>query len=137
MDIVYLKAIDKAKLAAADIQNLLETAPVRAFEDKQANMIFEDLTAHLHSVINRLESFAKPAVEGKLQEMDNGKFEVVSCHGKSIGYLSCGSPLEIYSHEESGWFPGRVEHKNGHYYFYSIDLGHPALFTGMKARIRD
>jgi len=136
MDISYLKAIDRIKFAAADIQKLLEAAPVKTFEDKQAYCIFESLLADLQSAISMAERFAKPAVEGILQEMDNGKFELISNNGKSICRFSSGSPLEVFSQAECEWHSGRVEHKNGYYYFYCTDLGHPALFTGMKARIR-
>lgn len=137
MDMNYLKAIDRVKFAAADIQKLLEAAPVKAFEDKQAYCIFESLLEDLHLAINKAERFTKSPAEGKLQEMGNGKFELVSSNGKNIGCFSCGSPLEVYSHEEGEWFSGRVEHKNGYYYFYCTDLGHPALFTGMNVRIRE
>lgn len=136
MDISYLKAIDRVKFAAADIQKLLETAPVKTFEDKQAYSIFESLSADLQSAISTAERFARPAIEGKLQEMGSGKFELVSGSGKSIACFSSGSPLEVFSQEEGKWFSGRVEHKNSYYYFYCTDLDHPALFTGMKARIR-
>ena len=137
MDMRYLKAIDRVKFTAADLEKLLEAAPVKTFEDRQACLIFKSLSEDLRSAASRVEGFVKPVVEGKLHEMDGGKFELVSANGKSMGAFSCGSPLEVYSQAEGQWFPGRVEHKNGYYYFYCADLDHPALFTGMKARTRE
>jgi hypothetical protein len=137
MDKNYLKIIDKAKFAAADIGKLLDYALAKTFEDKQMRIIFERLLENLQSAADSAERFTKPVMEGRLEETDMGKFEFISNAGKGVARLSCGSPLEVYSEEEGEWFCGSVEYKNGHYCFCSSDLGHPALYAGMKARIRE
>lgn len=92
--------------------------------------------------VPQLKRLSLPAIEGKLQEQENEKFELIrNDNGKSIGYqFSCGSYLEVWNDEEKEWQAGRVEHttKNGHsgYYFVCSDMENPFLYTGMKARVR-
>jgi len=72
-------------------------------------------------------------IEGYLNEMPSGRFELLDKHDKHIMYFTCGSPIEIYYNGE--WIIGRVEADiKGNYYFYGADK--PYLHNGMRARVK-
>lgn len=144
MDINYLKALDKLSFSKAEIERLWEEAQKqgKSFEDKQAYNILENIIGEMEAAVDRLKRYSLPTIEGKLREMDNGKFELLDDSGKYITYFSCGSMIECYCYdeyeEENRWFSGRVEYKSENdqrgYYFSGADR--PFLYTGMRARIR-
>lgn len=141
----YLRALGKLTLAKSDIEKLWEDGQTegKSFEDKQAYYILESIIEELDTAAYKLKRYSLPAIEGKLQEdKDREKFELIrNDTGRGLGwFFSCGDYLEVWDDEEKEWYPGRVEHTTREgtkgYYFHNSDLGHPFLYTGMKARVR-
>jgi hypothetical protein len=131
MNINLLKAADKLLFAVNDIGKLIRDMEGKnSFEDAKVLEILRQITEQMRNAEGEIRHFSKPAKEGRLRELPNGRFEVAGIE------LRCGYPVEIYSDKYREWFDGRVEHANGHYYFYCSDLEHPILYTGMKARVR-
>jgi len=84
------------------------------------------------SVEDEFKYLNSPTKEGVLQEdQDAGKYYIAFDDGSPSCNLSCGSTLELY---DDDWIIGRVEAKDGEYYFYGGDRPH--LFRGMKVRKR-
>jgi hypothetical protein len=139
MNINYLKAKNKMSLLKSELNSIFDNVPSKTLEDKIAYSNLEAIIDNLDEVISRINHYSKPVIEGTLREMDNGKFELIS-NGEYVTYFSCGSSIECFCYdefdEEYKWFAGRVEYKDGGYYFYCSDAGNPFLFTGMTARIR-
>jgi hypothetical protein len=144
MDTNYLEILDKVTLELSDIEDLYKKtqSAEKSFENREANQIVDNLISTLDRFRDRLKRISLPVVEGRLQEQENNKFNLIrSGTSKSIGYnFSCGSYLEVWDNEEKEWQSGSVEHttKNGQtgYYFINSDMGNPFLYTGMKARVR-
>lgn len=136
MDMNYLKSINKLTYTLYAIEKRMNEGPLKGFEDKKAYGVLYCLKIELESAVNELETLSRPALEGKLQENEYGKFELIDENGQSVRTFSCGCYIEVYSDEEREWYCGRVEHTDGHYYFFCPELEHPVLYTGMKARIR-
>lgn len=132
----YLQSIDELRYTQCAIEKRMNEGPLKNFEDKKAYRVLYSLKTELESAVEELETLSKSVLEGKLQENEYGKFELIDESGQSVKTFSCGSYIEVYSDEEHEWYRGRVEHTDGHYYFYSLELEHPDLYTGMKARIR-
>lgn len=124
----------------SEAKKIIDNETPKGFENKRAYRQIENLKDEMESALYELEYISRPAIEGKLREMDNEKFEFIDKNGKYVTYFSCGSRIEVYDPDEDEWHIGRVEHKreNGTsgYYFYCSYLGHPFLYTGMRARIR-
>lgn len=144
MNINYLKALDKLNFTKSDVENLWEEAQKskeNGFENKQAYYIIENILEDLATAVHKLKRLSLPVEEGRLfEDSERGKFELVKNNGKSVGwFFSCGDYLEVFW-DDGEWYPGRIEHttRNGQsgYYFYNSELGHPFLYSGMKARTR-
>lgn len=135
MNINYLKALDKLRVASCEMQRLVNNAPTEVFEDNMVCILMENIIDEMNTAASRMEVLTLPVVEGLLSEMSNGKFELIRGPKDPSIYLSCGSYLEVYSYDDHEWYAGRVEH-NGHYYFKCFDMGNPRLSEGMRARIR-
>ena len=101
----------------------------RSFEDEEMLIILDNFVDRLECKIDDLKYFNWIAKEGYLEKMYNDKFSI---NGQSLG---CGSSLEICI--DDTWYIGRVEHKDGAYYFYNSECGYPQLYDGMKARKRN
>lgn len=67
--------------------------------------------------------------EGILKENEQSRFELWK-DGKYITYFTSGEPIECYI--DGAWVKGRVEHREGGYYFYGGTK--PFLYNGMKVR---
>jgi hypothetical protein len=139
MEEKYLRFKNKLSAFVSEAKSIVENDSPKNFEDRQAYRIINQIYDDADLLLDKLEYLSKPAIEGKLREMDNEKFELIS-NSKSIAYFSCGSRIEIFDPEENEWHLGRVEHRrddNGNgYYFFCSSMGHPFLYTGMRARIR-
>lgn len=137
---VYNDFKNKLSLLVSEAQQIIDVECPKSFEGKQSYRIVEDLQDELETALYELDYISKPAIEGKLHEMDNGKFELIDDNSKYGAYFSCGSRIEIYDPETGKWHIGRVEHKMENdrqgYYFRCGDMDNPYLYTGMTARIR-
>lgn len=129
MDINYIKALNKLKFSVIDIEKMIDDGNAKSFEDKQICLLFDNLLEDMRLVTHKIEYYCKAPILGVIRELTNGHFEIQGHE------LTCSSPLEIFSDKYSEWFPGRVEYDDK-YYFYCSDLGNPALYSGMVARIR-
>lgn len=129
MNINYIKAFNKLKFTMIDMEKMIKNGSEKSFEDKQICLLFENLLEDVRLLTHKIEYYSKTPISGVIRELPNGHFEI---RGHE---LTCGSSLEIFSERYGEWFPGRVEYDNK-YYFYCSDLGNPALYTGMEARIR-
>ena len=141
MDNKYINVKNKLNSILEEARELIEkTGTSVGFENKNAYRIMDRILNNLSSYVYELECLSRPATEGKLHEMYNGKFELIDNTGKSIANFSCGGRIEIYDPEEKEWHSGRIEHKriNGTegYYFYCNSMDNPFLSSGMRARIR-
>lgn len=145
MNVNYLKALDKLRSAKSYLEGLFKTAPEgdwdeMSFDDRKAYHILENIVDDLEKAVNKLEYFSLPVIEGVLEEDTyRQKFDLIrDDNGEGLGYqFSCGSSLEVYDNDNKTWCAGRVEHSDGRYYFYNSSLEHPALYTGMRVRVRD
>lgn len=144
MDANYLKILDKITFFKADIEKLYNAATnTNSFENRKASIFIENIIEQLGDAEYTLKRLSKPTIEGKLQEnTELEKFEFIrKDNGKGLGwYFTCSNYLEVKG-DDGEWYSGRVEHTtrdgNTGYYFYNTELGHPFLYTGMVARIRD
>lgn len=140
MDERYLRFQSKLAAVVAEARGIVETGSSKGFENRLAYRTINKLYEEADLLLDKLEYLSKSAIEGKLYEMDNEKFELITSEGKSITHFSCGSRIEVFDPEENEWHLGRVEHKregtNQGYYFCCSSMGNPFLYTGMKARIR-
>lgn len=104
----------------------------KTWEEQKFIRELECLIEELQSRLGDLKYYEKPAVEGRLvsSPYTPGRFMIGSEE------LTSGSSLELYIEKYQEWFEGRVESKNGAYYFYSYDLDHPRLEAGMRVRKR-
>jgi hypothetical protein len=112
----------------------------RTMEEDEIHTALWKAAEALRDAKHDIKHFSKPAKEGRLQDAGYGKFEILY-KNKEVSYpLSCGVSLEVYLVEdfvndiEAGWYAGRVEHRDGGYYFYG--KGKPFLHVGMKVRKR-
>lgn len=131
MNINYLKALDKIRAVHSELDRILTAAPCETLEDSKACRAIECLVEELQGTEWTLEHYNKPVLEGKLHEERNGRFSIAD------NELTCGHSLEVWNEEYQEWETGRVEHTSGKgYYFYNSDMHHPALYEGMRVRIR-
>lgn len=132
MDVNYLNARDKIHHLKNELERIIDKADCKGMENNDCYRLLESLTEELDSAERSIDYYSRPVKEGRLIELDNGRFEICDME------LTCGSSLEIYDDEEEEWATGRVEHtsRNGQegYYFYGSNK--PFLYEGMKARIR-
>ena len=136
MDNVYHKSKEKLENFIYGMKKMVEQAPSKTFEDEMICRKLEGLVEKMDDVVYAIEHYSKPAREGTLRKIENGKFDLIDAGGKSIAYFSCGSSIEceLEYDGELEWFAGRVEYRDGGYYFYGADK--PYLYNGMKARVR-
>lgn len=143
---------DKLIVAGLEMENLkrkLEDvmnsySGLKDLENKIALREIENVIDQLDLSSDRIKYFSLPAIEGFLNKLDGGKFELNNFDGERITYFSCGDRIECYLLDEmedkNKWFAGRVEHTirgdQAGYYFYNSDVDHPFLTDGMKVRIR-
>jgi len=135
MNRVYKQATEVIRGARIDIESILDAPGVdnKTAEDREAYSLLNDIMERMTIAEGFLEYLQKPTEEGTLEEDPlRRKFYVSFDNGKEGHMLSCGSPLELLIDEE--WEIGRVEAKDGNYYFYGE--GRPYLCKGMRARIR-
>lgn len=136
MDHQYIKALDLIINVKIDLQKIYNNADCKGLENAAVNNSLDELIEELEKTQYGIEYYSRPAKEGCLTESNNGKFKIEYTNGNSSYPLGCGSSLEIYDNEK-GWKIGRVEHNtNKGYYFYNRKLQYPALYPGMKARLR-
>jgi Domain of unknown function (DUF5348) len=136
----YLKARDEMSCIKDKLDNLLKEAKTKSFEDEIVYNYMYGVIENLETVIEKIDHFSKPTIEGTLREAENGKFELFDEMGKHIRCFSCASSIECYVEYdgEMQWVAGRVEHttRNGESGYYFLGADKPFLYTGMKARIR-
>lgn len=126
----------------SEAQQIVDEDMPRDFENKRAYTAIEKLKDDMELALYELKYISKPVIEGKLSEMEYGKFELINRSGESVAIFSCGSRIEVYDPEEAEWHIGRVEHgkqlenDTEGYYFCCHAAGNPYLYTGMRARIR-
>jgi len=129
----YREAWGILEQARYELNKIYEADPgATSEEDKEAYYILEDIISRLESAANSIEYLKAPPKEGRLREESNGKFYIEYKDGTSGYLLSCGNRLEIRDGDQ--WQIGRVEAKNGKYYFYGDTK--PNLYEGMEARTR-
>ena len=133
MDKRYVTAESIINKAAYELNKIYDSATTNTQEDREAYRAIETLLEALRDTEREIQYLSSPTKEGQLQEQSNGKFAIEYMDGTESDDLSCGSSLEIYDQEE-GWLFGRVEAKDGQYYFWGE--GRPFLYTGMRARKR-
>jgi Domain of unknown function (DUF5348) len=134
MDINYIKALDHIERLKNELEKIISKSDVKGMENSETYNSIQSLTLELEKAAADIKYFNTPAKEGNLQQQSDGKYEICGIT------LICGSVLEVWDEEESQWKVGRVEHAfrdDKGYYFYNSDMGHPALYSGMKARIRE
>ena len=129
----YILAESIISKAAYELNKIYDSAGVKSPEDTEAYRAIEKALYALRDTEQELRYLSSPTKEGQLQEQSNGKFAIEYTDGTESEDLSCGSSLEIYDQEE-GWQFGRVEAKDGQYYFWGDSR--PFLYTGMRARKR-
>jgi len=132
MDKNYLKSINEITLLQKTLERLLKEALCDSLEDNKACNVLERLTEELDSAARTLKHYSKPVKEGRLYKQANGRFII------NDNELSSGHSLEVWNDEYQKWETGRVEYSDskGGYYFYNLNMKNPALYNGMKARIR-
>lgn len=138
MHINYLIARENISSLKKELEKLIDSAPSNTFEDRKGSLALENAIKSLDSCTKSIDRFSAPTIEGKLKEYANTqKFELIKNDGQGVGWLfGCSSLLEVYSDKYEDWFAGSVENNGNSYYFKSISLENPMLYTGMKARIR-
>lgn len=133
MDVNYLNAKDKIHSLKNQLERIIDKADYKGMENNECYRLLERLTEELEDAERSINYYSQPVKEGRLIELDNGRFEI--CDKE----LTCGSSVEIYDEEEAEWIAGRVEHttRDGQsgYYFYG-SYNKPFLYKGMRARIR-
>ena len=137
MDSNYLEVRNKMLLVSNELRKVLDRSANTSFEENLVYCKVENLLEKISSIADDINHFALPTKTGTLRKMDNGRFELVSATGKQITYFSCGSLIEcqVKYDDEMQWFAGRVEYRDGGYYFYGVNK--PFLYNGMPARIRE
>lgn len=143
MDKCYTEAQNVIENALHRLRKVLEQERRETLEDRLASGKVDDLIERLEDNLYWLKYYASPVREGRLREDSNGKFTVEYSGGGESYQLSCGSHLEIEDPEpdpddNQGWLIGRVEGRwteNGNQYYF-FGGSKPALFTGMRVRLR-
>lgn len=130
----YTKAQDIINKAKFQLQKILdEVQGNKTVEDHEAYSILDNIIDRLTSAENELEYLNSPVKYGVLQEdHETGKYYIAYDDGTESHNLSCGSTLELLIDDD--WIIGRVEARDGQYYFYGADKPH--LFRGMMVRKR-
>ena len=85
---------------------------------------------HIYELIPKFWSYGK--LMSTVEDLE------ISYDDGSADELSCGFPIEVFlpgnERVDEGWHYGRVENREGKYYFFGADK--PFLNIGMRARIR-
>jgi hypothetical protein len=138
MDTNYLEAVAIVQNTREKLEKVINKAKKDGFENKKSCSILEKLFSDIEAAVNTIKNYSKPTKEGYLIENSNGQFEIECINGGGCYPIRCGENIEILISVD-GWKTGRVEstimHNKG-YYFYNEELKHPALYSGMKTRIR-
>lgn len=138
MDTNYLEAVAIIQNTRTKLKKVIIKAKKEGFEDKKSRGILEKLFSEIETAVDTIEDYSRPIKEGYLIENSNGQFEIQCINGGGSYPLCCGKDIEILINVD-GWKTGRVEntimHNKG-YYLYNEELKHPALYSGMKTRIR-
>ena len=134
LDRAFVKAESEIWNAKRNLKKILdEVEGVRGLENHEAYVLLDNLVERLEDAERELVYLQKPTKEGTLiEDGDTGKFFISYNDGSKSYLLSCGNGLELFYDDE--WHIGRVEAKDGKYYFYGEDR--PFLHTGMRARKR-
>jgi hypothetical protein len=137
MDTNYLEAVEIIQNTRAKLEKVIIRAK-KSFENKRSCSIIENLFSDIATAADIIENYSRPIKEGYLIENSSGQFEIECINGGGNYPLCCGYNIEILISVD-GWKMGRVEHTIMHnkgYYFYNEELKHPALYSGIKTRIR-
>lgn len=135
MKIGYTKAQDIINRTRIDLTRILEEMENnQTTEDREAYSTLDGIIEELQGAEDYLNYLNSPAKEGILEEdHSTGKYFIAYDDATESSNLSCGSQLELF--HENEWIIGRVEAKDGDYYFYGADS--PFLFRGMRVRNRE
>lgn len=132
MDKNYLKAKEIIDNARGDLNNIFVKAECKGVENEAAYRLLENIIEKLEDIAKGIKYLGSPTKEGILVEDSNGKYFIEYDDGSKSYNLSCGNTLELLYNDE--WQIGRVEAKDGEYYFYGEGI--PFLHNGMRARKR-
>lgn len=134
MKVEYTKAQDIINKARLQLQKILDgIQDNKTVEDHEAYSNLDNIIDKLTISENEFEYLNSPTKEGfLLLDNDTDKYFINYSDGLESSLLSCGSTLEIFNDGE--WIIGRVEARDGKYYFYGLDK--PFLFVGLKVRKR-
>jgi hypothetical protein len=137
LDANYLEAVTIAQNTRIKIEKVLIRAK-KSSKNKNICSVIENLFSEIKAATDTIENYSRPFKEGYLIENSSGQFEIECINGGGSYPLCCGNKIEILINVD-GWKTGRVErtilHNKG-YYFYNKELKYPALYTGMKTRLR-
>lgn len=130
----YTKAQDIINKTRIDLSRILkEMQNNQTTEDKEAFDTLDSIIDKMQTADDYLNYLNSPTKQGVLEEdHGTGKYFIVYDDATESHNLSCGSTLELFLDDE--WIIGRVEARDGKYYFCGADR--PFLFRGMKARKR-
>lgn len=138
MDTNYLEIITIIQNTETKIKEIITKVTKESFEDKKGYSSVQNFLSEIEIVTDTLEYYSRPIKEGYLIKNSNGQFEIKCINNGGRYPLYCGNHIEILINTE-GWKTGIVKSTNicnKGYYFYNEELKHPALYTGMKTRIR-
>jgi len=134
MDVGYSEAVALIQNTKIRLEKILIRAN-KSYEDKRSFILIQKLFSDIEDT---LENYSSPIKEGYLIQNSSGQFEIEFINGGGSYPLCSGKDIEILITVD-GWMMGRVEYTIMHnkgYYFYNEELKHPALYSGMKTRIR-
>lgn len=117
--------------AVRDTQNTIQKAIKEETRDDVKDVL-SGLLYQLEDIQAQIEYLMLPAREGELSHNLRGRYYIRFEDGEMSNDLTSGHPVEVFLDGE--WNVGRVEHRDGSYYFYGGDR--PFLADGMRARIR-
>lgn len=135
MDKQYLQVLSLLEKVKKEIEYVFDKADNDGFENKKAYHSLERTVEKLEDSILALKHFSKEKEGGRLYKLSNGRWAFSNGSGKEVSF-SCGCPIEVYNESENEWQSGRIERKDGEYYFYNHDSEHLELYADMKVRIR-
>ena len=136
---LYTKYLSEISDLAHKLGEALEKLPDDESGTMEENEIYNALYWAHEKLIDAkrdIQYFSNPNTKDGYLHMNNKskRFELYSVE------FRCGSPIEVYLREEpesnvkEGWHSGRVEARNGEYYFFGAN--NPSLYEGMKVRVR-
>ena len=136
---LYTKYLNEISELAHKLGKALEQLPDDESGTMEENEIYNALYWAHEKLIDAkrdIKYFSNPNTkEGYLHMNRSERFELYGVE------FRCGSPIEVYLIEEpknnikGGWHAGRVEARNGEYYFFGAN--NPSLYDGMRVRVRN